>query len=94
MALVKAFRAISIAEGVSYLVILSVTLDLISRDYVFSLGITHGALFLVYMLLSLSVSHQQGWPVIKWLAFFLAAICPFAFIAVEFYFQRSQAISA
>ena len=70
-------------EGVSYLVILSVTLNIVSRDYIFVIGMTHGALFLGYFVLSLFASHKQGWSVVIWLLVLLAAVVPFAFIPVE-----------
>jgi len=39
------FRIISIIEGISFLAILSVTVNIISRDYIFAIGMTHGVLF-------------------------------------------------
>lgn len=84
----KLFRIISCAEGLSYLVILSVTIGIISRDFVFVLGMTHGVLFMVYMVLSLLVCNQKEWSVIKWLALFLAAIVPFAFLPVEWVLRK------
>lgn len=84
------FRAASIAEGLSFLVILSVSLGLISRDHVFLIGMTHGVLFLVYMLLSLWVSNSRNWSVLVWLLIFLAAVVPFAFIGVELFLRREE----
>ncbi|KGD64774.1 hypothetical protein Y5S_02140 [Alcanivorax nanhaiticus] len=88
--MLNVFRAASVAEGLSFLVILSVSLGVISRDYVFMLGMTHGVLFLAYMVLSLWVSNSRNWSVIVWLLIFLAALVPFAFIAVEFFLRREQ----
>ena len=88
--MIKLFRIASGAEGISYLVILSVTLGLISRDYVFMLGMTHGVLFLLYMVLSLLVSNQKGWSVLKWLALFAAAVIPFAFVPVEWILRKEK----
>lgn len=82
------FRAISIIEGLSYLVILCVTLGVISRDYVFMLGMTHGVLFMVYLVVSLLTSNSRGWSVLVWLALFMAALVPFAFIPVELFLRR------
>lgn len=87
----KFFRLVSLAEGISYLVILSVTAGIISREYVFPLGATHGALFIVYLFASLQVSHRQGWSIVTWLLIFLAAVVPFAFIAVELFLRREEA---
>ena len=82
------FRALSVLEGLSYLVILSVTLGVIGREYVFMLGMTHGALFLLYLVFSLLVSSKQGWPVWGWLLLLIASLLPFAFVPVEWYLRK------
>ena len=87
----KAFRILSVLEGLSYLLILSVTFGLISREYVFPLGIGHGILFLGYLILSLRVSHKAGWSIVTWLLVFLAAVIPFAFIPVELFLRKTIA---
>jgi len=84
----KYFRVVSLSEGISYLIILSVTLGFISREYVFPLGAAHGVLFILYLVLSLYVSHKQKWSGITWFLIFLASLIPFAFIAVEVYIRR------
>ena len=84
------FRAISLAEGLSLLVILSVTAGFISRDYVFVLGMTHGVIFMVYSAMSLMVSHRQGWSVITWLATVAAGVIPFAFLAMEIFLKKQE----
>ena len=84
------FRITSLLEGVSYLVILSVTLNIISREFVFFLGMAHGVLFMLYFICSLITSHKQNWSVVTWLLVLLAAIVPFAFIAVEFFLKKQQ----
>ncbi|CAH0991250.1 hypothetical protein SIN8267_01352 [Sinobacterium norvegicum] len=81
--MLKLFRAISLLEGLSYLAILSVTAGLISRDYVSLLGMGHGLLFMLYMMLSLSVGNKQGWSLKVWLPVFIASLVPLAFIPVE-----------
>ena len=87
--MLKLFRAISLLEGLSYLSILCVSFEIISRDYVFPIGMGHGILFMLYIILSLPVSHKLGWSVYKWLMVFLASIIPFAFILVEVYLQKT-----
>lgn len=86
--MLKFFRIASLLEGVSYLVILCVTLGFIDRAYVFNIGMTHGALFVLYFVLSLLASHKQGWSVVVWLLVLLAAFIPFAFIPVEMFLQK------
>jgi integral membrane protein len=86
--MLKIFRVISILEGLSFLSILSITLDLVSRDFVFQLGMAHGVLFMLYLLLSLIVSNKQQWSLVIWLFLFIASIVPFAFIGVEIFLSR------
>jgi len=86
--MLKLFRIASWLEGFSYLAILCVSLGLISREFVFPIGITHGVLFLLYFVFSLLASHKQGWSVLVWLVLLLAAIIPFAFLGVEIFLQK------
>ena len=88
--MIKMFRSISFLEGLSYLVILSVTLGLIPREWVFLLGMAHGILFFIYFILSLILSSKKGWSVLKWLILFFASVVPFAFILVELYLRKSE----
>jgi len=82
------FRSTSVIEGISYLIILSVSLGIISREYVYILGMAHGVLFLLYFVLSIIVSHKMSWSVVIWLLVFLASLVPFAFLLVEFFIRK------
>ena len=84
------FRAISFLEGLSFLVILSVTFGFISRDFVSVLGMAHGMLFMLYLVLSLIVSNKQQWSLVIWLALMIASLVPFAFIPVELFLSRTS----
>ena len=88
--MVKVFRTVSLLEGFSYLVILSVTLGFISREWVFSLGMAHGVLFVVYLALSLTVTDKKGWPVWAWILLMLASVVPFAFVIVEVLLRKFE----
>ena len=87
--MLKYFRAISLLEGLSFLAILSVSFGLVSRDFVYQLGMTHGVLFMLYLFLSLIVSNKQQWSLLTWLSLFVASIVPFAFIGVEIILNRT-----
>mgnify|MGYP001037907163 CR=1 FL=1 len=88
--MLKFFRVVSVLEGMSYLVILSVTIGVLSREFVFQLGMTHGVLFTAYLLLSLLVSNSKDWSVLIWLAIFLSSLIPFAFIPVELFLRKEE----
>ena len=83
----KTFRIISLIEGVSLLILLFIAMPLKYKwginEAVWYAGITHGTLFLIYLVMSLVTSHQQKWPVIKWLLIFLAGVLPFGFVLVD-----------
>jgi len=89
--MLKLFRAISLLEGISYLAILSVTLGFISRDFVSLLGMAHGVLFMLYLMISLAVSNKQQWSVVTLFLLFTASVVPLAFIAVEMFLSRQRA---
>lgn len=86
--MLKFFRIASMLEGISFLLILGVSLDIISRDFVYTLGMGHGFLFVMYFIFSFMASHKQGWSVLVWLLVFFAAIIPFAFLPVEIFLQK------
>ncbi|MFL0809433.1 MAG: DUF3817 domain-containing protein [Agarilytica sp.] len=86
--MLKIFRVASLAEGTSYLLILSVTVGLVDRDFVYLIGMGHGVLFLSYFILSTLLSHKQGWSVIVWFLVLAAAVVPFAFIPVEVFLKK------
>lgn len=88
--MIKAFRLISLLEGLSYLAILSVTLGFISRDHVSTLGMTHGILFMIYLMLAMSVSNDKKWPSWKLGLVILASLVPFAFIPAEVFLRKVE----
>ncbi len=86
--MLKLFRVASLLEGASYLVILCVSLGIISRDLVFTIGMAHGVFFIFYFVTSLLASHKNDWPLVVWLMVFFAAVIPFAFVPVEIFLQK------
>ena len=77
----KSFRRLGIIEGISFLVILGVTMPL---KYAFDItepnkyaGMLHGALFIFYCFGALQFYWQRNWPLWKLLVLWLAAIIPF-----------------
>ncbi|KZM39276.1 hypothetical protein OA92_20500 [Marinomonas sp. SBI22] len=84
------FRALSFAEGVSYVMILSISMGLLSRDYVSMIGMTHGILFMIYLVLLALVSEKEGWSKQARGGLFIASIVPFAFIRAELFLRKSS----
>ena len=88
--MLKFFRIVSAAEGISLLIILSVTLGLIGREFVYVLGMTHGVIFMLYLVFSLVVSHRLGWSIVTWLLVAAAGSVPFAFVLVERFLKKQS----
>lgn len=86
--MLKLFRYLSLLEGVSLLAILSVTLGLISRDFVMFIGMAHGVLFMSYIIFALVVVSKMKWHILMWAAFIATGFIPFAFIPVEVYLKN------
>jgi len=88
--MITLFRITSLLEGLSYIAILSVTLGFISRDYVSTLGMTHGILFMIYVMLVLSIAGKENWTSKQQFGLMLASVIPFAFIPAEIYMQKLE----
>ncbi|WP_415893707.1 DUF3817 domain-containing protein [Neptuniibacter sp. PT8_73] len=88
--MIKLLRIVSLLEGLSYIAILSVTLGFISRDYVSTLGMTHGILFMIYVIQVLNISHKENWTSKQQLGLMLASVIPFAFIPAEIYLRKLE----
>ena len=85
--MLKAFRVLSLIEGLSLVVLLFIAMP---AKYHFGIsgvvpiaGVTHGGLWLTYVVMSLIVSHQQKWSVGFWLTTLLVSVVPFACIWLE-----------
>jgi integral membrane protein len=80
MALLKNFRYVALAEGVSYL-LFAVTMPL-KYGYEIGLpnkivGLAHGVLFVVYVLLALYCAYRLKWKFLFLAGVLLASLIPF-----------------
>ena len=81
------FRIIAFLEGVSYLLLL--TLGLYYKYYLFNdtyvklLGMPHGVLFILYVLMVFLLKRNQRWGNIELCIILLASIIPFGTFYVE-----------
>lgn len=85
--MIALFRKISLLEGLSLVLLFFVAMPLKYQfdmpQYVSVVGMTHGILFLVYVLMSVITSHKARWSVGFWLLTLLCSIVPFAFIWLD-----------
>ncbi|WP_103867033.1 MULTISPECIES: DUF3817 domain-containing protein [Aquimarina] len=79
--MITSFRIISFLEGVSYLLILFVTMPL---KYIFEspepnqiIGMAHGFLFLLYIVLAIMVKFEKQWNAKTLIIVLLCSIIPF-----------------
>ncbi|WP_430409585.1 DUF3817 domain-containing protein [Kordia sp.] len=82
----KSFRWIAILEGISYIAFF-ITMPL---KYIYDtpmpnqfVGMAHGILFLLYVLLALLVVLEQKWSAKRFVIFFVASLIPFATFYIE-----------
>lgn len=85
--LLKNFRIIAVAEGISYLVLLLIAMPLKywgnSPHAVQYVGWAHGVLFITFMVLLLLVWIKYKWSFGKTVLAFIASLLPFGTFVLE-----------
>lgn len=88
------FRILAFVEGVSFLVILFITMPL---KYCYDtpgpnkvLGMVHGLLFLGYCAYSLQLKWERGWSKMTLLWLWLASIVPFGTFIADWKLLREE----
>ncbi|WP_066758074.1 DUF3817 domain-containing protein [Crocinitomix algicola] len=74
-------RIIGLLEGVSYLVLMGIAMPLKyiwdKPEFIYSTGMAHGLLFVLYVFFVLLVSYQLKWSLNKCFWALLASLVPF-----------------
>ena len=82
------FRIVALLEGVSYILLMTLGLYfkyLLNDDtYVKLLGIPHGVLFMLYILIAFLLRKQEQWSFINFVIILFASLIPFG----TFYIDR------
>lgn len=87
--MIKIFKFIALAEGTSYLILFFNMLFIkhsnpeLYKLLLFPFGMTHGLLFVSYILLAFSIKKQQDWSTKDIAAVQIASLLPFATFYVE-----------
>lgn len=92
--MLRSFRLLSLIEGLSLLVLLFVAMPAkygFGHDFVWPVGMTHGVLWLAYVVMSLLVSHLRKWSVVAWLLALLCSVLPFGFVLLDRRLKREIA---
>ena len=87
MNLLKWFRMVSVVEGLSFLTLLLIAMPL---KYYFGMpiavrivGMAHGMLFLLYLLLAFQTGLDRKWSKELWIIALVTASLPFGFVYLE-----------
>ena len=81
------FRLIAILEGVSYILLLIATpikYLLGNEQYVKALGMPHGILFILYIVLAFFIQKKMKWNNKKLIIVMLASVVPFGTFYVDY----------
>jgi integral membrane protein len=82
------FRIVALLEGVSYILLMTIGLyfkyQLDDDTYVKLLGMPHGVLFMLYILIAFLLRKQEQWSFINFVIILFASLIPFG----TFYIDR------
>ena len=87
--MIKLFKFVAIAEGISYLVLFSNMLlvkpnDLdLYKKLLYPIGMTHGVLFISYIILAFLIKKSQNWNLKDFFIVELASLLPFGTFYIE-----------
>jgi len=91
----RIFKNIAIQEGISYLVLFSNMLlikplnPVLYKTFLYPIGMTHGMLFIGYIVLAVLLKKSQGWDLKSFLTILIASLLPFATFFVEKKYLRN-----
>lgn len=95
--MLKFFRILGFIEGLSLITLLFIAMPAkyqFGYDFVWQVGMTHGLLWLAYVMFSLLVSHKLNWSVMFWLLVLICSVIPFAVFFLDARLKREQVSSA
>jgi integral membrane protein len=87
--MVRIFKNIAILEGISYLVLFANMLLIkptnleLYKTFLYPIGMTHGILFMGYVLLAVLLKNSQKWNFKELFIVLAASLLPFATFFVE-----------
>ena len=85
----KIFKNVAILEGISYLVLFSNMLfvkhtnPILYKKLLYPIGMTHGMLFIGYIILAVLLKKSQKWNIKVFSTILIASLLPFATFFIE-----------
>ena len=93
MYLINFFRIIALLEGISYVLLLFIAVPIKyaygEALYVKILGMPHGLLFLVYILLTIVLIFKNNWIRNNFFYVIVASVVPFGTFVMDFKFRKT-----
>ncbi|MDN3673447.1 DUF3817 domain-containing protein [Flavobacterium branchiarum] len=93
--MLKIFKITAILEGISYLALFSnmlfikpTNLDLY-KSLLFPIGMSHGLLFVAYVLLAILLKSAQKWDFKTFMLILIASVVPFGTFYVEYKYLKN-----
>ena len=91
----RLFKIIATLEGISLLALLFIAMPLKyiwdMPEYVRVVGMAHGLLFIVYIIIASMLKSELKWPFSKYLIICLASVIPFGTFYIEYkYFKNIE----
>ncbi len=87
--MIKIFKTVAILEGISYLALFANMLLIkpnnleFYHQLLYPIGMSHGLLFIGYLLLAILIRKSQNWNLFKFGIVLLASLLPFATFYIE-----------
>ena len=87
--MIKIFKSVAILEGISYLALFTNMLLIKPNNFelyhqlLYPVGMSHGLLFIGYLLLAFVIRKSQNWNLIQLGIVLLASLLPFATFYIE-----------
>ena len=87
--MIKLFKIVAVLEGISYLALFANMLIIkptnfeLYKTLLFPIGMSHGVLFIGYLLLAFIVWRSQNWNLKTFALVLIASLLPFATFYVE-----------
>lgn len=91
----KTFYWISLLEGISLIILFGIAMPMkymMGNDALIPYaGMTHGVLWMIYLVASLNFCSKFNLSVVKWLVMLIASVIPLGFIAVDkLYIEKAE----
>ena len=87
--MLRLFKIIAILEGISYLVLFSNMLFIkpanliLYKTLLYPIGMSHGVLFIGYILLAILLKKSQNWNLVPFLIIVAASLVPFGTFYID-----------